>query len=127
MTSRSGTRLKSGIFGVIEAGLGWVTKLNKENFVAKNIIEQIKINGVTRKLVSFTLNERRVPRHGYSILDTDGKNIGIVTSGTSSPTLDIPIGMGYVAVGNAKIGATIFIDFGAKKLEATIVKPPFVK
>ena len=111
----------------IEAGLGWVTKLNKENFVAKNIIEQIKINGVTRKLVSFTLNERRVPRHGYSILDTDGKNIGIVTSGTSSPTLDIPIGMGYVAVGNAKIGATIFIDFGAKKLEATIVKPPFVK
>ncbi len=111
----------------IEAGLGWVTKLNKENFVAKKIIETVKTNGVKRKLVGFTLNERRVPRHGYAILDTDGQNIGIVTSGTSSPTLDIPIGMGYVATENAKIGTSIFIDFGAKKLEATIVKTPFVK
>lgn len=111
----------------IEAGLGWVTKLNKENFVAKNIIEQIKMNGVTRKLVGFTLNERRVPRHGYAILNSEGTHIGVVTSGTSSPTLDIPIGMGYVATENAKLGSIIFIDFGTKKLEATIVKTPFVK
>jgi aminomethyltransferase len=51
----------------------------------------------------------------------------VVTSGTSSPTLDIPIGMGYVATENAKLGSIIFIDFGTKKLEATIVKTPFVK
>ncbi len=111
----------------IEAGLGWVTKLNKENFVAKSIIEDFKTQGVKRKLVGFTLNERRVPRHGYAILNAEGTHIGVVTSGTSSPTLDIPIGLGYVATENAKMGSQIFIDFGSKKLEATIVKPPFVK
>lgn len=111
----------------LEAGLGWITKLNKAaDFNSKSIFIDQKAHGLSRKLVAFTLSDRRVPRHDYPILDNQGNSIGMVTSGTQSPTLDQPIGMGYVALDHATIGNTVQIDFGRKTLPATIVKLPFV-
>jgi aminomethyltransferase len=112
----------------IEAGLGWITKTKKEGgFVNVDAFKQQITEGVSRKLVGFTLDDRRVPRHGYEILDADGNVVGIVTSGTSSPSLDKPIGLGYVKKGFDKAGSEIFISFGGgKKMAAKVVKLPFL-
>ncbi|MCH5599901.1 hypothetical protein MKP09_19260 [Niabella ginsengisoli] len=79
----------------LEAGLGWVTKFTKD-FTAKEILQQQKTEGVPRRLVGFELADKGIPRHGYEIVDAEGNNIGIVTSGTQSPTLGKAIGLGYV-------------------------------
>ena len=79
-----------------------------------------------RKLVAFVVNDRRVPRHDYEIESRRGAKIGVVTSGTHSPTLDQPIGMGYVKSKFAEPGTKIMVVAGGKKLEATVVKLPFV-
>lgn len=111
----------------LEAGLGWITKLGKtSDFPSKDRFLKQKAEGVKRKLVGFTLDERRVPRHGYVIESRRGATIGVVTSGTHSPTLDKPIGTGYVKAKYAELGAKILIVVGGKKLEAVISKVPFV-
>lgn len=79
-----------------------------------------------KNLVGFTMNERRVPRHGYEVCDAAGLNIGVVTSGTQSPSLDQPIGMAYVGVAYAKPGTKIFVKMGSKLLEAEVTSLPFV-
>jgi aminomethyltransferase len=79
----------------IEAGLGWITKFNKEFTNSENLKAQKEV-GVSRKLVGFELTERGIPRHDYEIVDANGNNIGIVTSGTMAPSLGKGIGMGYV-------------------------------
>jgi len=112
---------------VLEAGLGWITKLNKDKFIQKEFLLNQKAEGISRKLVGFRLEERRVPRHGYQILNNLGEPIGVVTSGTMSPTLNYPIGMGYVAFSEAKVGNTIHISMGNKSLPAQIVKCPFLE
>lgn len=112
----------------LEAGLGWITKLKVEaDFSSKSIFIKQKEEGLKRKLVAFKVNGKRVPRHDYTIHDMDENEIGIVTSGTQSPSLDIPIGMGYVPKSIGKIGETIKIKFGKKFLEAEIVQLPFYK
>lgn len=111
----------------IEAGLSWITKLDKGDFVDCEIMKEQKANGVSRKLVGFTLDDRRVPRHGYTIEDKNGVEIGVVTSGTQSPSLGYPIGMGYVETSFAKSGTEIVIDINGKKLNATVSKLPFYK
>ncbi len=111
----------------IEAGLGWITKTKKENFHSIDIFKAQRAEGVEKKLVGFTMTDRRVPRHDYIIEDIDGNKIGVVTSGTASPSLGIPIGMGYVKKEFAAVDTKIFVDTGKKKLEATVVKCPFVK
>jgi aminomethyltransferase len=112
----------------IEAGLGWVTKTKKGDFVNVETFKRQITEGVTRKLVGFELSDRRVPRHDYEIFDAEDNLIGVVTSGTSSPSLDKPIGMGYVKKGFATEGSDIFIAFGGgKKLAAKVVKLPFYK
>ena len=112
----------------LEAGLGWITKLNKEaDFPSKAKFVKQKADGVKRKLVAFTLdNERRVPRHDYVIEGRRGAVIGVVTSGTHSPTLDKPIGMGYVKAKYAEPGTKIMVVAGSKKLEAVVCRLPFV-
>jgi aminomethyltransferase len=112
----------------IEAGLGWVTKTKKGDFVNVETFKRQITEGVTRKLVGFELSDRRVPRHDYEIYDAQDNLIGVVTSGTSSPSLDKPIGMGYVKKGFDTEGSEIFIAFGGgKKLAAKVVKLPFYK
>lgn len=109
----------------LEAGLGWITKLNKGPFIGAEKIKAIKESGIQKKLVGFKMKDRRVPRHGYPICNVHGDVIGAVTSGTQSPSLDIPIGMGYVAVEFAKPGSVISIQTGAKLLEAEVTPLPF--
>ncbi len=111
----------------LEAGLGWITKLAKPSFIGKQIFEAQKAAGVSRKLVGFVLEDRRIPRHDYEILDTQGQVIGIVTSGSQSPTLGKPIGMGYVKTEYAAPGTEIFISISGKSLPATVVKMPFLQ
>jgi len=111
----------------IEAGLGWITKTKKENFNSIDIFRSHRKEGVNKKLVGFTLSGRRVPRHGYSIEDGEGTVIGTVTSGTQSPSLEIPIGMGYVKKGYDQPGTTVMIVVGKKRLPAVVTKPPFYK
>ena len=110
----------------LEAGLGWVTKFNKE-FTNSASLQQQKQDGMKQKLVGFEMVDRGIPRHDYEIVDADGNNIGKVTSGTQSPSLQKAIGMGYVKTEFAKEGTEIFINIRNNKIKATIVKPPFYK
>lgn len=111
----------------LEAGLGWITKLNKGDFNDADFLRKQKEAGLSRKLVAFEVLDRRVPRHDYLIEDMDGNTIGKVTSGTQSPSLDKPIGMGYVTTASAKEGTEIQVVAGGKKLAAKVVKLPFYK
>lgn len=111
----------------IEAGLGWITKTKKGDFNSVEIFQKQRAEGITRKLVGFDVNDRRVPRHDYIIEDVDGNEIGKVTSGTLAPSLDRPIGMGYVPKEFASEGSEIRIVAGKKRLEAVVTKIPFYK
>lgn len=112
----------------IEAGLGWITKLKRPNdFPSKNQFVIQREMGVTKKLVGFIADSKRVPRHGYQILDTNDIVIGEVTSGTMSPSLDIPIGMGYVTVDFAIPNTAIKIKVGSKTIDAKVQNLPFYK
>ena len=109
----------------IEAGLGWITKFNKD-FINKAHHLAIKENGATKKLVGFELIDRGIPRQHYKITDTEGNEIGEVTSGTQSPSLGKAIGMGYVKTEFAKAGSEIYIEIRGKLLKAVVVKIPFL-
>ena len=112
----------------IEAGLGWITKfIESKEFINRPMLEKQKAEGVTRKLVGFEMVDRGIPRHGYELVNSDGEKIGIVTSGTMSPTRKIGIGMGYVKPEYSKAGTEICIDVRGRKLKAVVVKPPFRK
>lgn len=110
----------------IEAGLGWITKFSKK-FTNSEALEAEKLNGPKRKLIAFELDERGIPRHGYDIVDADGNKIGIVTSGTMSPSLGKGIGLGYVPVSFANIGSKIHIQIRKNAIPASVVKLPFYK
>ncbi|KQB44230.1 Aminomethyltransferase [Flavobacterium daejeonense] len=110
----------------IEAGLGWITKFNKEFTNSANLKAQ-KEAGLSRKLIGFEMQERAIPRHDYEIVDANGNNIGIVTSGTMAPSLNKGIGMGYVTIENAAIGSEIYIRIRKKDVAAKVVKMPFYK
>ncbi|MGI9527686.1 MAG: glycine cleavage system aminomethyltransferase GcvT [Weeksellaceae bacterium] len=109
----------------LEAGLGWITKLNTK-FIGSDVLKKQKEDGVTRKLVAFKMIDRGVPRHDYDLVDADGNKIGHVTSGTQSPMLKEGIGLGYVTVENSKIGTTVYVQVRKKHLKAEVVKLPFV-
>ncbi len=110
----------------LEAGLGWITKLNKaENFTAKDKTAQLKAEGILRKLVGFEMVDRGIPRHHYKIKNAAGEEIGYVTSGTQAPSLNKAIGLGYVTKENAAIDSEIFIDIRNNAVKAKVVKIPF--
>ncbi|HEV8285554.1 MAG TPA: glycine cleavage system aminomethyltransferase GcvT [Chitinophagaceae bacterium] len=108
----------------LEAGLGWITKFNKD-FIAKKILEKQKAEGVERKLVGFEMTEKGIPRHGYEIKDFAGSVIGVVTSGTQSPSLGKAIGMGYVRKAFSALDTSIYIKVRDKLLQAKVAKIPF--
>lgn len=110
----------------IEAGLGWITKFNK-NFIDADYLKKQKEEGVQRKLVAFEMIDRGIPRHDYDIVDASGDKIGKVTSGTMSPSLKIGIGLGYVTINNSKLDSEIFIQIRGKGVKAKVVKAPFYK
>ena len=110
----------------LEAGLGWITKLNKpEDFSSKENLTEQKAKGIKRKLVGFEMIDRGIPRSHYQIKDIEGNLIGSVTSGTQSPSLDKAIGLGYVEMAHAGLDSEIYIDIRNQLLKAKVVKVPF--
>ena len=109
----------------IEAGLGWITKFSK-SFNNSEALKLQKEQGVLRKLVGFELIDRGIPRHGYEVVDADMKPIGVVTSGTQSPTLNKPIGMAYVPVAQSQPGSEILLNIRGKAIRGVVTKVPFV-
>lgn len=110
----------------LEAGLGWITKFTKD-FVDSAFLQAQKEQGITRKLIAFEMVERGIPRHDYSILDSQGNTIGKVTSGTMSPSMKNGIGLGYVNQAFSAIDSPIFIEIRERGIAAKVVKLPFYK
>ena len=110
----------------IEAGLGWITKFTKD-FVDSELFKSHKEQGTARKLVGFELIDRGIPRHGYEVVDGHMNVIGVVTSGTQSPTLGKPIGMAYVPAAHSKPGSEILVNIRGKAIRGIVVKMPFVQ
>ncbi len=109
----------------LEAGLGWITKFNKE-FISKPLFESMKRDGIMKKLVGLELFDKVIPRQHFEIYDAAGENlIGEITSGTMAPSLNKPIAMGYVTAANAKEGTTVKVNIRNKMQEAKVVKFPF--
>ena len=111
----------------IEAGLGWITKFNNgRQFIDRDFLMMQKNEGVTRRLRGFVMQERGIPRQGYELVNSEGSNIGNVTSGTLSPVLNKGIGMGYVAKEYSALGTRIYVKIRNKNIPAEIVKLPFI-
>ncbi|MFZ0390608.1 MAG: glycine cleavage system aminomethyltransferase GcvT [Calditrichia bacterium] len=109
----------------LEAGLGWITKLKKGDFIGREPLLKVKEEGLSRKLVGFVVEGKLIPRHHYKIMK-DGQEIGFVTSGCYSPVLEKNIGLGYVTAENSETGTEIEISAGKRTAPAEIVKTPFV-
>lgn len=112
----------------LEAGLGWVVKLDKGNFVGRDVIVQAREAGLKRALVGLQILERGIARHGYAVWTEDGSTqIGEVTSGTQSPSTGKAIAIAYVASAQAAIGTRVRVDLRGQKLLAEVVPTPFYK
>ncbi len=109
----------------LEAGLGWVVKPAKGEYIGRAAIEAMRAAGVTRKLVGFEMAERAVARHGYRLLK-DGNSVGVVTSGSFSPSLERCIGMGYLRADLAPVGTDLDVDIRGQAHRARVAKTPFV-
>jgi aminomethyltransferase len=107
-----------------EAGLDWIVKLEKGDFIGRDPLVQQKQRGIQRKLVGLELIDRGVPRHGYPILK-NAQPIGVVTSGTMAPFLKLPIAMGFVPLALAEVGTRVDIDIRNKPVQAKVVQLPF--
>lgn len=110
----------------LEAGLGWITKFDKDFINAANLKAQ-KENGVARKLVGFEMLEKAIPRAHYEIVNAEGEQIGEVTSGTMSPSMGKGIGLGYVTTAYSKPGTEIFVRVRNKDMKAQVAKLPLYK
>ena len=110
----------------VEAGLSWIVKLDKGDFIGRDAIAEVKENKPDRRLVCFELQSKGIPRHGYKIF-YEGEEVGHVTSGMYSPVLEKGIGLGYVPRKRSKSGREIEIEIRSKRVPAVIVKPPFYK
>jgi len=110
----------------LEAGLGWITKLKKPEFIAKDVLLKVKGEGLKRKLIPMVSDEKAFPRHGYD-LSVDGKVVGHITSGTVSPILDKAIALGYVESDYSKEGNRVNFLIRGKEVPAIVTELPFVK
>jgi aminomethyltransferase len=111
----------------LEAGLGWIVKLNKPMFIGKEALVAISQRGLARKLVGFEMTGRGVARHGYPLLDTQDRPVGICTSGAPGPTVGKNIGLGYLPLALAEVGTVFRVDCRGKPVDAVVVKTPFYK
>jgi len=108
----------------LEAGLGWVVKPGKGDFIGRDAIEAMRARGVPRKLVGFEMQDRSVPRHGYRLLSA-GAEVGVVTSGSFAPSLERSIGMGYARADLSAVGAALEVEIRGQGHPARVVKTPF--
>jgi len=109
----------------VEAGLSWTVGW-KTDFRGKEALQAVRSAGAARKLVGFTMAERGIPRKDYVIQDSEGNDIGVVTSGTQSPSLGQAIGLGYVQVDWAEKGSEVHIAIRGKAIKATVTGIPFL-
>jgi aminomethyltransferase len=110
----------------LEAGLGWLVKMKKGDFVGRAALEAQKAAGITRKLVGFTFTEKAIPRHGYPVF-VNGEPSGVVMSGIMSPSVGCGLGTAYVPAAHAKEGNTIEVEIRGKRVVGTIASFPFWK
>ncbi|MBI5645501.1 MAG: glycine cleavage system aminomethyltransferase GcvT [Ignavibacteriae bacterium] len=110
----------------LEAGLGWITKLAKGDFIGRDVLLKAKEAGMPRKLVGLLVEGRSVPRHGYDVI-VDGTPAGVITSGTMSPMLEKGIAMGYVPSTCAEPGSTVHVRIRNQDVPAKVVKIPFIQ
>lgn len=110
----------------ISAGLGWITKFNKD-FVAKPTLQHEKAQGPSTKLVGLVMDERGIPRQDYVVKNADGAVVGKVTSGTMSPSLGHGIGMAYIDASHAQPGTSLLVEIRNKSLACHVVRFPFYK
>jgi aminomethyltransferase len=108
----------------LEAGLGWVTKLDKGEFIGREALRQLKRDGIRERLVGFRLKERGFPRHGYTVR-YQGEESGEVTSGIVSPSTGEGVGMAYVPAEASKAGSEIEVVIRDRAVPAEVVRPPF--
>jgi aminomethyltransferase len=111
----------------LEAGLGWVVKLDKGDFVGRDTLAKIKAEGLPRKLVGFEVTGRGVARHGYLLRDGDGRDVGVCTSGSPGPTVGKNIGLGYLPSSMSNVESKFFVDCRGKSIDAVVVPTPFYK
>lgn len=111
----------------LEAGLGWTVKLDKGDFVGRSALVAIKEAGLARKLVGFEVTGRGIARHGYPLLDKEGRTVGVCTSGSPGPTVGKNIGLGYLPASMTAIGTEFLVDCRGKQVPAVVVKTPFYK
>ncbi|WP_251342774.1 glycine cleavage system aminomethyltransferase GcvT [Haloplanus halophilus] len=108
-----------------EAGVGWTVDLDTE-FVGRDALERVEREGVDERFRGVKLLERGVPRHGYEVVDADGERLGHLTSGTMSPTLGEPIGLGYLSADEAPPGTRVRVLVRGEPKQANVVTPPFI-
>ena len=108
----------------LESGLGWITKLEKGDFIGRDVLVRQKEEGVTRRLVGMALTDKGFPRPGYPVV-ASGQSVGILTSGTVSPSLGIGVAMGYVPPELSKPDTPVQVDVRGKTLNAVVRRPPF--
>jgi len=108
----------------LEAGLAWVVKLDKGDFVGRAALQRQREQGLAKKLVGFTLTDPGIPRHGYAV-QQDGRKVGDVTSGTKSPSLGTSVGLAYVPTALAAEGSTFAVEIRGRAAAARVVKTPF--
>ena len=111
----------------LEAGLGWVVKMSKGDFVGRSALERVKSAGLSRKLVGFEVAGRGIARHGYPLLSKEGIKVGICTSGGPGPTVSKNIGLGYLPAPMAEVGTEFTVDCRGRTVDAVVVKTPFYK
>jgi aminomethyltransferase len=111
----------------LEAGLNWVVKLDKGDFIGRAALEAIKAAPMPRKLVGFEVTGRGIARHGYPLRDATGAEVGLCTSGSPGPTVGKNIGLGYLPATMSAIGTGFFVDCRGKNIEAVVVPTPFYK
>ncbi|MBD1812945.1 glycine cleavage system aminomethyltransferase GcvT [Microcoleus vaginatus DQ-U2] len=111
----------------LEAGLGWVVHLDtKGDFIGREVLEQQKASGVSKRLVGLEMQGRHIARHGYPVI-FEGETLGEVTSGTLSPTLNRAVALAVVPAKLAKIGQQLEVEIRGKNYPATVVKKPFYR
>ncbi|MEA2568653.1 MAG: aminomethyltransferase [Acidobacteriota bacterium] len=110
----------------LEADLGWIVKIEKGDFMGRDVLEREKAEGPSRKLVGFEMIDRGIGRHGYPIVD-GGQEIGVVTSGTHSPTLKKAIGLAYLPLDKSAPGTEFQVLIRGKETRARVVPTPFYK
>lgn len=111
----------------IEAGLGWVVKVEKGDFIGRAALMEIKARPLPRKLVGFEVTGRGVARHGYPLRDAAGAEVGVCTSGSPAPTVGKSIGLGYLPSAMAEVGTRFLVDCRGKNVDAVVAKTPFYK